>query len=289
MTKAEALRRAADLRVALLDHGVKRVVVDLLPGRSGSGWGVDTFVGTMGHHIVSSRRMGLTPGLGVVRNGRPDLPGPLCNGYGGFDETARIVTLGWANHPGAGGPYKVERGTVPRNNGRPYFFGWEFEGGITLDDWTDSFREFMARCLAGSLDWIGATDLSHVEHKTWAPGRKIDRLGYTLTQARDEVRAILEEKIVEVPEKLFATGDKPGVDDAFLAVWDRMIARRVYTVQSEPDRVVTDERLAAFLDRLIERVVAPMVREAAMVEVSKAEIRRIVAEEIANARIVPGT
>lgn len=187
MTLAEATARAGELRVSLLDHRVKAVSIELLEGRSGSGYSTDTFVASLGHHIVSSRAMGLTPGYWVVRNGRVDLPGPLCNGYGGFDEQARIVCMAWANHPGEGGPFTFPSGTVPKDNGRPYLFGWEFEGGIDEDDFTDSYRVFMARCLAGTLDWLGLDERSHAEHKDWAPDRKVDRLGYTRAEAQAEI------------------------------------------------------------------------------------------------------
>jgi hypothetical protein len=95
--------------------------------------------------------------------------------------------MAWANHPGEGGPLRVAAGTVPKNNGRPYFFGWEFEGGLIEADFTPSYRRFMARCHAGTLDWLSRDIDSHAEHKTWAPGRKVDRLGYTLEQARQEI------------------------------------------------------------------------------------------------------
>ncbi len=192
MSQTGALARARALREALLDHGVAAVSIELVVGRPGGpngAWFDERWVGTMGHHIVSHRGMGLTPGLSLVKVGRSDLPGPLCNGYGGFDEIARIICMGWANHAGAGGPYTVPSGTVPENGGRPYWFGWEFEGGIRLSDWTESFRTFMGRCHAATLEWRGLDERSHIEHTTWAPGRKVDRLNYTLGAARAEVAA----------------------------------------------------------------------------------------------------
>lgn len=199
MTQSVAISKAQDLRESLLDHGVKAVSIELVEGRGSQGWYVDTHLGSMGHHIVSRRTQGLTPFLNLVKVGRVDLPGPICNGYGGFDEVARIICMGYANHPGAGGPYTLESGTVPVNNGRPYFFGWEFEGGLVESDWPDSFRSFMGRCHAGTLDWISTshnfssplTAKSHIEHKTWAPTRKSDRMGYSLDSARAELTPYL--------------------------------------------------------------------------------------------------
>lgn len=192
MTLALAQREAGDLRVALLDNGVRQVSLELQQGVAGSGWAGGQFRRGLGHHIVSRRSSGLTPGLALVKRGRPDLGGPLCNGYGGFDLIARIITMGWANHPGAGGPWSVPGwGTIPRNNGRPYIFGWEFEGGLNEADWTDEFHEFMARCGAGTLDWLGGAPLEcWDEHKGWAPARKIDRLHYTTASGRQRIAAV---------------------------------------------------------------------------------------------------
>lgn len=191
MSVALAQAAAAELRVALLDNGVRRVSIELQPGVARSGWYVSTFRRGLGHHIASRPSQGLNPGLGVVKNGRSDLQGPLCNGYGGYDLIARLITMGWANHPGAGGPWSVPGwGTVPEDNGRPYIFGWEFEGGY--EPYTDEMHDFMARCGAGTLDWLGNAPLEcWGEHKDpWAPGRKIDRLGYTAASGRARIAAV---------------------------------------------------------------------------------------------------
>lgn len=190
MSRAGAEARARLLREALLDHGVPKVSIELQQGRPGtpnSRWYDTRFIGSMGHHIVSRRSQGLTPGLSLIKRGRSDVPGPLCNGYGGFDRVARIICMGWANHPGAGGPYTLPSGRIPASNGRPYLFGWEHEGGLVLADWTDEMRAFMGSCHAGTLDWLGLRDTSHIEHSTWTD-RKIDRLKYTLASARAEIR-----------------------------------------------------------------------------------------------------
>ena len=76
---------------------------------------------------------------------------------------------------------------MPKDQGRPYLFGWEFEGG--LEPWTDSMHEFMAQCSGATLQWLGQPIDCHGEHSTWAFGRKIDRLGYTATTGRERIRA----------------------------------------------------------------------------------------------------
>lgn len=254
MSQAGALARAHTLRESLLDHGVSRVSIELRPGRPGTPnglWWDARFRTSMGHHIVSRRSQGLTPGLSLVKNGRSDVPGPLCNCYGGFDETARIICLGWANHPGEGGPLTVRGAVVPRDQGRPYLFGWEHEGGLALSDWTDSFRTFMGRCHAGTLDWLGGAPADHVEHKTWAPDRKIDRLGYTTTSARAEVARVWNDGP--------AGGDDMPLTDAEF----NEIARRVHarSVQAGATTVTLGEAIgdALAFARRNEPAIAAMV------------------------------
>jgi hypothetical protein len=118
--------------------------------------------------------------------------------------------MGWANHPGAGGPYTLPGGTVPKDAARPYLFGWEFEGGVREADWTDSMRNFMGRCHAGTLDWLGRGSGSHIEHKTWAPTRKIDRLRYTLADARAEIRR--QPRLDPPEDDMFTDNDRAKLD-----------------------------------------------------------------------------
>ena len=232
MTAAQAHASASKLREALLDNGVRAVSLELQQGVAGSGWGPSPFRRGMGHHIVS--RPPGTPGLALVKRGRTGLVGPLANGYGGFDLVARIITMGWANHPGAGGPWSVPGwGTIPVNNGRPYIFGWEFEGG--LDPYTDEMHDFMARCGAGTLDWLGDAPLDcWGEHKTWAPDRKIDRLGYTTSSGRTRIAAIQGEKIM-------AQLDKDDYDKIAAAI----LAARVSDETGTVKETLRDSRMIA--------------------------------------------
>ncbi len=198
LTKAQAQKQAERLAHHIRKYGVK-VVIDLRPGAGGKHWGVDTWHGAMAHHIVSRRSQGLTPFYSLVRNGRSDVPGPLCNVYGGWDRVARIVTMGLANHPGKGGPWTVSGFRIPRDNGRYYFLGTEFEGGLREADWDDDYRRFMGAVNAGKLDYIrelrGSSvtvkDTALCEHSDWArpKGRKIDRLGYTQARGIAEMQA----------------------------------------------------------------------------------------------------
>ncbi|HEU4540510.1 MAG TPA: peptidoglycan-binding protein [Jiangellaceae bacterium] len=188
---ADAAQQAAQrLRSALLDHGIRKVSIELMPGRpvpSGSRWLNTRFIGEMSHHTAGPAS-GLTPSLAVCKKGRPGIPGPLCNGYGGRDFVYRIITMGLANHPGKGGPLTVGPFQIPADSARPFLWGTEWEHpGTAQHPWTDEMREFTARANAGILEWLGQPVVHHVEHSTWT-GRKIDRFGYSASSGQDEIR-----------------------------------------------------------------------------------------------------
>jgi len=193
MSRTEALARADRLRTSLLDHGVRAVSIEIQQGRPGTPndrWWDDKFVAEFSHHTVSRPSNGATPVLALCKSGRLDVPGPLCNGYGGYDRVYRIICMGWANHPGSGGPVTMAGYRIPADQARPYAWGTEYEGGI--EPWTDEQLEFHARSNAGILDWLGRPAEAHGEHKDpWAPGRKVDRLTITRAQGIAQIRPYL--------------------------------------------------------------------------------------------------
>lgn len=176
MSQASALAEARELKVAMSDYGVK-CSIELQIGRTWSGddWYSSKFL-RMHHHTVSRPSSGKTPCLYICKHGRPDVPGPLCNGYGGYDQIYRIITMGLANHPGLGGPITIDGVTVPKNSARISTWGTEWEGGI--ETWPEYMLEFMGRADNALADWMGRPVTSQMEHKTWAPDRKIDRLNF---------------------------------------------------------------------------------------------------------------
>lgn len=214
-----AIHRAQILRGFLLKHGVPEVSIEVQEGRpsGGDNWNACQPVAVVSHHIASRPTTSRpTPGLSLVKRGRADLGGPLCNGTAGVDLVYRITCMGFANHPGFGGPLTV-RGpmgsfSIPKDVARPFTWGTEYEGGFEDATWDKvyenrrtgrkmSFRDFMGRANAGLVEGIWlingrgrrptvSMDLSgyHLEHKTWAPGRKPDRLNYTTERGREEVR-----------------------------------------------------------------------------------------------------
>lgn len=221
--RERAMQRALLLRGVLLKHGVPEVSIELQVGRPSGGddWNACRPVTVFSHHIASHpTKTNPTPGLSLVKRGRSDLPGPLCNGTAGVDLVYRIMCMGLANHPGFGGPMTV-RGpmgsfTIPKDVARPFAWGTEYEGGFDEAVWDRvyenrrtgvklSFRDFMARANAALVEgiWLingrgqrasASMELSgyHGEHKTWAPGRKPDRRNYSTERGRDEIRHMVD-------------------------------------------------------------------------------------------------
>jgi hypothetical protein len=249
---ASALAVANEFRRDLLSCGVPQVSIELMIGRSGR-WvstgshGGTSFVVNLGHHIASNpSASNPTPGLWVVKNGRPGIPAPLCNVYGGMDLIARIICLDWANHPGEGGPWTIDGFRIPRDGGRPYLLGWEHEGGFSTAVWDATYtnkatgkrmtyREFMGRCHAGTLKFLGRPRTSHGEHSTWADlkqiGRKIDRLGYGHPVGTAATKGINE----LTPYYLGTTEDE---DDMFTDADRAMLKRLSSVVASHSDEKI---------------------------------------------------
>ncbi len=87
------------LPAVLLDAGLR---VAEQPGWQTRGRSdVGTVMGVMCHHTAGSRT-GIMPSLGVLTDGRSDLPGPLSQLGLGRDGTFFVIAAGRANHAGAG-------------------------------------------------------------------------------------------------------------------------------------------------------------------------------------------
>jgi hypothetical protein len=205
VSQSSALTKAKALKAVMLDYGVPEVSIELQTGRPNpyDSWDGLFVVIDMSHHIVSNyNSSNLTPLLWLVKQGRTSVPGPLANGYGGWDLCYRILCFSYANHPGAGGPMTVPRVgggtyTIPKDSARRYAWGTEYEGGVVEADWDRllknprngrrmTMREFMGRAGAAIHDHFNISFSAHAEHSTWAPLRKIDRLRYNKSEGAAE-------------------------------------------------------------------------------------------------------
>lgn len=94
------------------------------------------WVGGIIHHDASSIKSGTWGALGVIINGRPDVPGPLAQlqiARGSVPRVA-VVTAGRGNHAGVGGPWK----NVPRDSGNRWLIGAEVANNGVDEAYSDA-------------------------------------------------------------------------------------------------------------------------------------------------------
>ena len=171
----------------LLDAGLK---VAEQPGWQNRGRGeVGPIKGVICHHTAGAKN-GNMPSLGIVTNGRPDLPGPLAQLCLGRDGTFFIVSAGRCNHAGGGNWQGLTAGNTN-------FIGIEAENtgetsGPKADPWPDVQMDAYRRGVAAILEKVGANAIMCCGHKEYAlpQGRKVDPT-FNMTDFRSQVAAIM--------------------------------------------------------------------------------------------------
>lgn len=158
------------------------LTVELVPGWETRGSSVFSPGGAVCHWTAGPRNSRTRPSLNICVNGRPGLPGPLCNVYLDRNGVAVVVAAGRANHAGVGGWQGLR--------GNSSVFGTEAEAAGP-DDWTDAQRWAYPRINAAYAD-IGGFDADMVcGHSEWAGPRKQDINDYPMSGLRQQVAAIL--------------------------------------------------------------------------------------------------
>lgn len=148
--------------------------------------------GVVLHHTADGP--GEYPSLRVVRDGRADLVGPLCN-YGlGRSGTIYVVAAGVAWHAGA----SRWVGFTDLND---EFLGIEAESAGTRDDWTAEQHDAYPRLVAAALYYMrrGADRAAGHKEVCLPAGRKIDPAFWNLAQHRDIVAAMLADPLHRIP------------------------------------------------------------------------------------------
>ncbi|HEX8532515.1 MAG TPA: N-acetylmuramoyl-L-alanine amidase [Cytophagales bacterium] len=166
---------AAGLKVALVDGWENR-------GRGDVG----QIFGVMCHHTAGGRQ-GNMPSLRILRDGRPDLQGPLAQLGLGRDGTYYVIAAGRCNHAGKG----IWRGLT---NGNANFICVEAENtGLGNDvPWPAVQVDAYQRGVAALLKHIGRGAEFCAGHKEYAlpRGRKSDP-SFDMDSFRASVSAIL--------------------------------------------------------------------------------------------------
>ncbi|MEJ7763893.1 MAG: N-acetylmuramoyl-L-alanine amidase [Acidimicrobiales bacterium] len=142
--------------------------VAIQPGWESRGRELTAVEGVICHHTASAAGRN-APAVGIVTNGRSDLPGPLSQLVLGRDGTFYVIAAGRANHAGAGNWRGITDG-----NGR--MLGIEAENNGTGEHWSDRQMDSYRRGVAAILRRINRGAEWACGHKEYAlpRGRKPD-------------------------------------------------------------------------------------------------------------------
>ena len=175
------------LPTVLLDAGLR---VAEQPGWKTRGRGdVNIIKGVICHHTAGSKN-GIMPSLGVVTNGRANLPGPLSQLCLGRDGTFFVVAAGRCNHAGVGNWQGIATGNSS-------FIGIEAENtgqttGPNADPWPAVQLDAYRRGVAAILTKIRGDAIMCCGHREYAlpPRRKSDPT-FDMDDFRRQVAAIM--------------------------------------------------------------------------------------------------
>ncbi len=119
------------------------------------------------HHTATRGYANDYPSLGIVRDGRSDLPGPLAQiGLGRITGTVYVIAAGYANHAGGGGWGGL--------TGNGSVWGIEAENDGIGEEWGPEItRSYLATATALARHGGFGPEMVH-RHAEWSDGGKID-------------------------------------------------------------------------------------------------------------------
>lgn len=145
--------------------------------------------GIVCHHTAGPLK-GNAPSVGVVTNGRPDLPGPLAQLHLARDGTFTVIAAGLAYH--AGPPTKSTAKDLLAWCGNRTAIGIEAENtGLKNDNpWPQVQMDAYAKGCAAILAHIHQPASRCIGHFEWAPERKGDP-SFVISN-RDQLRKAMD-------------------------------------------------------------------------------------------------
>lgn len=199
-----ALAHPDNIVDALRDFGL--VVVEHPGWRfRGTSYPFDPFAQLV-HHDALSEAVDDARALQLMVGGRPDLKGPLCNGWIDSDGRVVLVAYGNANHAGrgeadvlallkAGQPPLGDARTDPDKDGpvgNSHLWGWECRNA---GDGTDVWEQLdaMERACAALAQVNGWSPNAIAAHREWT-ARKPDPAGIDMHQFRADVARLLDQE-----------------------------------------------------------------------------------------------
>lgn len=195
-----------------------------VPGWQTRGHGpMSNALGVVGHWTATpASARGDYPSLNVVRNGRADLPGPLCNLGLARSGAIYVVAAGVAYHAGPGDWKGVTNG-----NGNLLGIEGESPGNFI---WTKAQLDCYPRLYAALLRRMNRDSSWGMAHFEWAnpPGRKPDGPARDMAGFRAKVQTYLN-----APSTIKSTGNEgedemtPAQMNELLTKVDALVAKRV--------------------------------------------------------------
>lgn len=161
----------AGLKVALVDGWLTR----------GRGPMAQKIEGVICHHTAGPRN-GNMPSLGILKDGRTDLPGPLSQLGLGRDGTYYVIAAGKSNHGGMG--------SWQGFSGNDKFIGIEAENtGDSIEPWSPVQYEAYVKGIAAILNYLDLPTIMCCGHKEYAHNRKIDPT-FNMDEFREQVNSL---------------------------------------------------------------------------------------------------
>lgn len=159
------------------------------------------------HHDAFHSSVPASQIISMMVNGRPDLPGPLCQvwidddrddtGAKG-DPVAHVIAAGRANHAGSGSWKGLE--------GNSSVLGIEARNAGTGEAWSAAMLDCYAKVCAALLDGIHADTEMMCGHKEWTT-RKIDPNGIDMPSWRQRVQGIRRGGGAPIPDEVYKGAD----------------------------------------------------------------------------------
>lgn len=175
--------------------------------------------GIIVHHTAGSAS-GNAPSLGIVRNGRPGIPGPLSQFVLGRDGRVYLVGSGRANHAGVGGAVAG----IPRNAGNSQCWGIEAENTGVGEAWRFEQLQAYYRLCAALCDYSDIPVSRIIAHREWATptGRKADPAGIEMNSFREKVaQALVIGPVTASGDSILSLGDRgPAVLELQNLLWE---------------------------------------------------------------------
>lgn len=171
--------KLGNLAANLRKYGLTVVEVDGWQNRGYANQDLQAIAGVLWHHTATPRSnytRSDAPTLGLLVNGRSDLPGPLCQIGLGRTGIVYVIAAGVGNHAGVGDAFNI-----PTNMGNHYMIGIEMESsGIAPWDWTaDQIRVAPYLGAALELEYLmDDPEQIQIGHLEYSHEGKIDPAGW---------------------------------------------------------------------------------------------------------------